>query len=69
MGHLTLSILGALAALSVSALLVWAPVFAFAYARRRFGGTWQNYLKAYLSVCALTVAAFVLLGLVENAIR
>lgn len=69
MGHLTLSIPEALAILAFASLSLWAPVFGFAYARRRFGGAWRNYLKAYLAAAGLTVAAFVLLAVVESASR
>ena len=69
MGHLTTSIWEGLASLGVATMLMWAPVFGFAYVRRRFGGAWQNYLKAYFGVCALTVAAFVLLAICENVAR
>jgi hypothetical protein len=48
---------------------VWAPIFGFAYARRRFGGEARSYLKAYLAVASATVAAFVLLAVIDNASR
>jgi hypothetical protein len=48
---------------------MWAPVFGFAYARRRFGGSAANYVIAYLAVSAGTVAAFAILTIVENASR
>ena len=69
MRHLTMSIWEGFASLGLATMLIWAPVFGFAYARRRFGGAWQNYLKAYFGVCALAVAAFVLLAICENATR
>ncbi|MEO8455400.1 MAG: hypothetical protein ABI454_09580 [Sphingomicrobium sp.] len=64
-----LNIPEALAFLIVWTMLMWAPFFGVAYARRPFGGAWQNYLKVYFGVCALTVGAFVLLAVFQNPTR
>jgi len=69
MGHLSMTIPEALLALAAVSLLMWAPVFGFAYARRRFGGSPRNYALAWLAASGATVAGFVLLALVEGAGR
>ena len=69
MGHLAMSVPEALLTLVFASLLLWAPIFGFAYARRRFGGKASNYCRAYLAVSGATAAAFVLLSIVENASR
>jgi len=69
MGNIAMSIPQALLTLAFASLLMWAPVLGLAYARRRFGGEARNYFLAYLAVAGATVAAFVLLALVENASR
>ena len=69
MGHLTISLTGMLLALSFSVLVTWAPIFAFAYWRRQFGGSARGYFKAYLLTSAGTVAFFILLGLAEELAR
>ena len=57
----------ALGMLVFMTLLIWAPVFGIAYARRPFGGAARNYLAAYGGVCAATIAIFVVMALIENA--
>lgn len=66
MGHLSMSALEALLAITLASLLLWAPLFGFAYARRKFGGSAANYFKAYLAAAALTVALFLLLAVAEK---
>ena len=68
-GHLSLTLAAMLFFLSFATLLVWAPVFAFAYWRRQFGGTRRGYLKAYLATSFATVAFFLLLGVAEELAR
>ncbi|HEY0131769.1 MAG TPA: hypothetical protein VGB57_10220 [Allosphingosinicella sp.] len=59
----------ALVAVAIVSALMWAPIFGFAYARRRFGGSARNYLGAWLAVSAATAASFVLLAAIETASR
>lgn len=69
MGRLGMTIPEALAMLAVVSLLLWAPVFGFAYARRGFGGSARNYALAWLAASGATVAGFVLLATIEAAGR
>ena len=68
MGNL-LTLAAMLFYLSLSALMVWAPIFAFAFWRRQFGGSPRGYFKAYLATSFATVAFFVLLGVAEELAR
>ncbi len=69
MGHLGMTIPEALLSLAAISLLLWAPVFGFAYARRGFGGRARNYALAWVAAAGATVAGFVLLALIEAAGR
>lgn len=45
---------------------IWAPVFAFAYCRRPFGGSYRNYALAFAGTWFATVAFFVLMSVWES---
>jgi hypothetical protein len=55
--------------LGLGSLLAWAPIFAFAYWRRQFGGSARNYLIAYLATSFASVAILLLMALAESAGR
>ncbi|HEX8534340.1 MAG TPA: hypothetical protein VF662_09240 [Allosphingosinicella sp.] len=50
-------------------LMTWAPIFAFAYWRRNFGGSRRGYLKGWVITSLGMAAALALLGLVEQLVR
>lgn len=69
MGTHLLATLGVFLLFSVPCLITWAPVFAFAYSRRNFGGSRRNYLLAWLATSLGSAAFLALLGLAEKLAR
>lgn len=52
--------------LLLASVIMWGPIFAFAYARRQFGGSARTYVLAFAGTSFATVAFFVLLTVWEN---
>lgn len=58
------NVLDALAMLAIASMIMWGPIFGFAYATRRFGASVRTYVNAYFAVCLLTLAAFVVFAFI-----
>jgi hypothetical protein len=57
---------GAFAGFVIAAAVLWAPFFAIAYHRRKFGGTARSYLLAFGATWAGTAGFFIIWTLLEN---
>jgi hypothetical protein len=57
----------ALIGLLIAGGVMWAPVFAFAYFRRPFGGSARNYVLAFGGTWFATVALFVAMAIWERS--
>lgn len=57
----------ALIGLLIAGGVMWAPVFAFAYFRRPFGGSARNYVLAFGGAWFATVAYFVVMAIWESS--
>ena len=64
-----LNALGAFLLFTLPSLSVWAPIFAFAYSRRNFGGSDRNYALACLVTSIGTAALVAIVGLIEHLYR
>ncbi len=51
---------------AIGGALLWAPFFALAYARRKFGGSARNYFLGFLAAWFVT-GFFVVWTLLENS--
>ena len=51
---------------AVPSLTMWAPIFAFAYSRRNFGGLTRNYTLAWLVTSLGTASILALMGLIQD---
>ncbi len=64
-----LGTLGVFLMLSVSGLIVFAPLFAFAFWRSQFGGSPRNYVYAWIATSMGVAAILALMGLAEQLAR
>jgi len=62
-----LTYLEGFAGVAIAGAALWAPFFALAYARRKFGGERRNYALAFAATWLVTVGLFVGLTLLENS--
>ena len=62
-----MSVAETLCTLAGASLIMWGPIFGFAYATRRFGDSARDYIVACLGLCLLTVVGCVLLAIAGNA--
>ncbi len=69
MGHLVMTPLEGLFALTLTAFLFWSPMFALAYSKRRFGGTKWGYVMGWAITSLVTILLFVALSIYESAWR
>ncbi len=61
------SLTSAFTSLLIASAILWGLIFAFAYHRRSFDGTAQNYFLGFAGTWAATVTFFVLWTVWENS--
>jgi len=61
------SLTSAFTGLLIASAILWAPIFAFAFHRRSFGGTARDYFLGFAGTWAATVTFFVLWTVWENS--
>lgn len=65
-GPMDISLAAFAIGLLIGSAMFWAPFFALAYYRRRFGGTPRGYLLGFAITWLATVALFALMTVWEN---